>query len=130
MELILMLAAVLGVADGETVRVRNDANQIITVKLACIDVPNKLPRSHNVAATRRLKKLLPSGTSIRVSSVDKHKNGRAFGEVFVGDQSINLQLIKEGKAIIDQETLYSCYQPDEFIAAEANAKMKKIGLWR
>jgi endonuclease YncB( thermonuclease family) len=130
MELILMLAAVLGVVDGETVRVKNDANQIIIVKLACIDVPKRLSQSHSVAATQRLKKLLPSGIPIRISSINKHKNGRAFGEVFVDNRSVNLQLVEEGKAILDKETLYSCYEPEKFIQAEASAKMKKIGLWQ
>jgi endonuclease YncB( thermonuclease family) len=131
LKLILMLAAVVGVADGETVQVKNDANQTITVQLACIDVPQRIPHSQSIVATQRLKELLPSGIPITIRSVEEHKNSRLFGEVFVGNRSVNLQMVEEGKAIVDRKTLDHCPENEEkFVIAETNAKKKKIGIWQ
>jgi endonuclease YncB( thermonuclease family) len=39
LQLILMLATVVGVADGNTILVKDNAGKPITVKLACINSP-------------------------------------------------------------------------------------------
>ncbi|WP_392530516.1 thermonuclease family protein [Nostoc sp. C117] len=131
LQLILVLGTVVGVADGNTVLVKDNAGQAITVKLACINSPKATSQASALAATQRLKQLLPSKSRVVIRSTEQLNNGRTVGEVFVDNRSVNLRLVEEGNAVIDQETLYNCYETKtQFLIAEANAKNKRLGLWQ
>ncbi|MFN6500883.1 MAG: thermonuclease family protein [Nostoc sp. DedQUE01] len=131
LELILVLATVVGVADGNTILVKDDPGRPITVKLACINTPKASSDPLNLAATKRLQQLLPSQSLVVIRSTEQLNNGRTIGEVFVNNRSINLLLVEEGNAVIDRDSLYNCYETKtQYLIAEANAKNKRFGLWR
>ncbi|MDF5706664.1 MAG: thermonuclease family protein [Nostoc sp. S4] len=131
LQLVLVLATVVGVVDGNTILVKDNAGQPITVKLACINAPKATSQQSSLAATQRLKQLLPRESRVVIRSTEQLNNGRTVGEVFVDNRSVNLLLVQEGNAVIDQESLDNCYETKtQFLIGEANAKNKRLGLWR
>ena len=124
-----MLATVVGVVDGETIRAQNAEGEAATVKLACIHIPTR--KSRRVEANQRLKQLLPEGSPVIVRFADVYKEDQILGEVFLNNQSINLQMVKEGKAVVDKTSVEAdCYESrTQFLVAEANAKQRGLGLW-
>ncbi|MBD2681210.1 MULTISPECIES: thermonuclease family protein [Nostoc] len=130
-ELILVLATVVSVADANTILIKDDADRPMTVKLACINTPKTTSQQSSLAATQRLKQLLPPQVPVVIRSTEKLNNGRTIGEVFVDNRSINLLLVQEGNAVVDRDSLYNCYETKtQYLIAEANAKNKRLGLWQ
>ncbi|MEH2076797.1 MAG: thermonuclease family protein [Nostoc sp.] len=131
LELILVLATVVGVTDGNTVLVKDNGGQTIPVRLACIKAPDATGQAYTLAATQRLKQLLPPKTPVVIRSTEQLDNGRTVGEVFVDNRSVNLLLVESGNAVVDRESLQNCYESKtQFLIAEANAKNKHLGLWQ
>ncbi len=128
-ELMLILATVVGVVDGETIRAENNQGEAATVRLACINIPTQ--KSLRDAAQQRLNKLLPKDSPVVIRFVDTYRNEEIVGEVFSDNQSINLQMVKEGKAVVDKISVeQNCYESRiQYLVAEANAKQKGLGLW-
>ncbi|MGD1910946.1 MAG: thermonuclease family protein [Rivularia sp. (in: cyanobacteria)] len=128
-QLMLILATVAGVVDGETIRAQNINGEAATIKLACIDIPNG--KYHQDAATQSLKKFLPKETPVVIRFADTYRNDQIIGEVFLDNQSINLQMVKEGKAFVDKLAVEEdCYENrTQYLVAEANAKQRGLGLW-
>ncbi|MEH2440941.1 thermonuclease family protein [Nostoc sp.] len=131
LELILVLATVVGVTDGNTILVKDNGGQTIPVRLACIKAPDATGQAYTLAATQRLKQLLPPKTPVVIRSTEQLDDGRTVGEVFVDNRSVNLLLVESGNAIVDRESLQNCYESKtQFLIAEANAKNKHLGLWQ
>ncbi|MGB3641483.1 MAG: thermonuclease family protein [Rivularia sp. (in: cyanobacteria)] len=128
-ELMLILATVVGVVDGETIRAKNNQGETATIKLACIHIPTRKSRRNE--AFQRLKQLLPKGNPVVIRFADTYRESQIVGEVFLNNQSINLQMVKEGKAVVDKLSVeQNCYESRiQFMVAEANAKQRGLGLW-
>ncbi|MEH2235772.1 thermonuclease family protein [Nostoc sp.] len=131
LELILVLATVVGVADGNSILVKDNAGQTIPIRLACINAPEATNQPYSLAATQRLKQLLPPQTPVVIRSTEQLKSGGTVGEVFVDNRSVNLLLVESGNAVVDRESLQNCSESKtQFLIAEANAKNKHLGLWQ
>ena len=128
-ELMLILATVVGVVDGETIRAENNQGEGAIVKLACIDIPTL--KSRRDEATQRLRNLLPQDSPVVIRFADTYRNEQVVGEVFLDNQSINLQMVKEGQAFVDKTSVeQDCYESKtQYLVAEANAKQRGLGLW-
>ncbi len=130
LELILVLATVTGIGNGETIVVRENTGQATEVRLACINTEGSLRGPHNLAK-QRLKQLLPPGSPVVIRSVEKDESDRAVGEVYLDNRSLNLRLVEEGYAVVNRESLHNCSESKtQFLIAEANAKNKRLGLWQ
>ncbi|BAY12501.1 thermonuclease family protein [Calothrix sp. NIES-2098] len=130
-QLLLVLATVIGVADSNTIRVQDDAGRTNTVKLVCINTPKETKQQYVSAAAKKLKQLLPSGSPVVIRSVDRDPTGRILGEVYIDNRSVNLRLVEEGNAVVDRDSLDYCQESKtQFLIAEANAKNKRLGLWQ
>ena len=131
LELILVLGTIVGVADGNTILVKDNAGQTTTIKLACINAPEDTNQQSGLAATQRLKQLLPPQSRVVIRTTEQLKNGKPVGEVFVDNRSVNLLLVESGNAVVDRESLENCYETKtQFLIAEANAKNNHLGLWQ
>lgn len=127
--LILVLATIVGTVDAETIRIKDNAGQKITLKLACIHVPKATAQA--IPATQRLKQLLPPLSPVVIRRTEELGSDRIVGEVFVNNRSVNLLMVESGNAIVDRETLQNCsLNKTQYLIAEANAKNHRWGLWQ
>ncbi|BCL40110.1 thermonuclease family protein [Nostoc sp. MS1] len=130
LELILVLGTVIGIVDGQTIEVKDNAGQKITVTLACINVPKATDQGY-LATTQRLKQLLPLQSPIVIRTTEQQRTERTVGEVYVDNRSVNLLLVESGNAVVDRETIQDCSEnKTRYLIAQANAKNKHLGLWQ
>lgn len=121
---------VLSVGDGDTVRVESQ-NEVVTIRLACIDAPERAQAPWGEQATTRLAELLPIGETVLLRAVDRDRYGRVVAEIFQANQLVNLVLVSEGKAAVYRQYLGSCLENrDRYLAAEAHAQQERIGFWQ
>jgi micrococcal nuclease len=120
---------IISVGDGDTIRVRT-ADKTLTVRLSCIDSPEIQQQPYGQAASNRLKQLLPVGQAVTLSVTDTDRYGRSVAKVYTGSTSVNLALVQEGQAVVYRQYLSGCPElRDRLLAAEAQAKQKRLGLW-
>jgi endonuclease YncB( thermonuclease family) len=130
LELILVLGTVIGIVDGQTIQVKDNAGKILTVKLACINVP-KANEQTNLLEIQTLKQLVPHLSPVVIRSTEQIGNEQTVGEVYVDNRSVNLLLVESGYAVVDRETIQDCFEnKTQYLIAEANAKNKHLGLWQ
>lgn len=123
----LASVTVASVGDGDTFRAKQ-GNQTITVRLACIDAPERAQKPFGDQSSARLKQLLPVGQTVQLRQVDRDRYGRSVAEVFVGERSVNLTMIQEGQAVAYRQYLNGC-NAKQFLNAEASAKNKRLAFW-
>lgn len=120
---------VVSVGDGDTLKVQNDPTKV-TIRLACVDAPERAQSPWGQAASARLKQLLPVGQVVQLREVDRDRYGRAVAEVYVNGQSINLQMVQEGMAVIYPKYFHDCAATQaQYRQAEAIAKQQGVGVW-
>lgn len=120
---------VLSVGDGDTLKVQ-DGQTKMTVRLACVDAPERAQAPWGQAASERLKQLLPMGQVVQLREVDRDRYGRTVAEVSVNGQSINLQMVQEGMAVIYPKYFHNCTATQgQYRRAEAIAQQQGMGLW-
>jgi micrococcal nuclease len=103
---------------------------MITVRFACVDAPETAQTPWGQQSANRLKQLLPPGQAVQVREVDVDQYGRTVGELFLGNQSVNLTMVKEGQAVVYRDYLSGCADTqDQYLAAEAQAKAQRLGFW-
>jgi micrococcal nuclease len=121
---------VVSVGDGDTLRVRNQQGQTITVRLGCIDAPELKQNPWGQQSKSRLQQLLPVGQSVQVRSIERDKYKRLVAEIFVNNRSVNMTMVQEGQAVVYRQYLQACdSSKEQFLQAEADAKGKKLGFW-
>ncbi len=120
---------VISVGDGDTLRIR-EAGQVTTIRLGCIDAPERAQSPWGQKSTSRLKQLLPLDTIVQIRKIDRDRYGRTVAELFIGNKSINLQMVKDGQAVVYRQYLNGCEATkDQYLQAEAQAKQKQLGYW-
>lgn len=131
-------ATVLNIVDGDTIDVRmarcrlplNGNPQQCRIQLACIDTPEADQTPFFQQAKDRLNALIPPGTAISVRDTGRNFQERIVGEVFTRNQLLNLQLLREGKAVILCQHLNNCRASrNAYLNAEATAKREGLGVW-
>lgn len=121
-------ARVVSVGDGDTLAIRSASGQNVTVRLACIDAPERNQPGGKEAA-ERLSALLPWGTAVKVVPADKDRYGRTVGVVFA-NRNINLQLVQDGQAWVYEQYINNCpTSARELRQAQNAARQQRRGLW-
>ena len=119
---------VISTGDGDTLRVQVSGKPI-TVRLACIDAPEATQPGGKEAAAR-LGQLLRKQQSVQLRVVERDRYGRTVAEVFKNGQSVNLQLVQEGRAVVYRQYLSACANSQSrYLQAEAKAKQQKLAFW-
>jgi micrococcal nuclease len=80
---------VVSVGDGDTLRVRNQQGQPVTIRLGCVDAPELKQNPWGQQSKTRLQELLPVGQSVQVRSIERDRYKRLVAEVFVNNRSVN-----------------------------------------
>ena len=123
------LPQVISVGDGDTLRVRLQG-KIITIRLGCIDAPETAQTPWGEQSAKRLQQLLPVSQAVQVREIDRDRYGRTVGELYLGNQSVNLMMVKEGQAVVYPQYLSGCSETKEqYLQAEAQAKAQRLGFW-
>jgi endonuclease YncB( thermonuclease family) len=111
------------VHDGDTFWLNKPDGTVLKIRLASIDAP-ELAQAYGKASRDFLKKLIDQKTVV-VDVQEKDKYQRSVGVVFLNNENINRALVANGYA-----WHYLKYSRDaELSKIEADAKMKKKGLW-
>lgn len=119
---------VISTGDGDTLRVQVNGKPI-TVRLACIDAPEAAQAGGKEAAAR-LGQFLPRNQSVQLRVVELDRYGRTVAEVFKNGQSVNLQMVQEGRAAVYRQYLSACANSQgRYLQAEAKAKQRKLAFW-
>jgi endonuclease YncB( thermonuclease family) len=120
---------VVGVADGDTVTVLDEAKTQHKVRLTGIDAPEKA-QPFGTRSKQSLSDMVFNKTVI-VETHKRDRYGRDLGKVLVDGMDANLEQIKRGMA-----WHYKAYQRDQsvddrrtYADAENEAKSAKRGLW-
>jgi micrococcal nuclease len=116
------------VGDGDTIRVRDAAGQLVTVRLACIDAPETAQGPPGAEATAALRQLLAVGPlELRPQTVDRY--GRTVAEVFAAGRNVNLEMVRTGSAFVFYRYLRDC-NGAAYEQAEQQAQRFRQGVWR
>ena len=125
----LELPQVVSVGDGDTLRIRH-SGKTTTVRLGCLDAPESTQAPWGQQSANRLKQLLPAGQAVQMREIERDRYGRTVAELFLGNQSVNLMMVKEGQAVVYRDYLSGCADTqDQYLAAEAQAKAQRLGFW-
>jgi len=127
------------IIDGDTLEVSmsqcripgNGNSQLCRLQLACIDGPDYGDSPFFEAAKNRLETLIPRGTIISVSDTGKSSHQRIVAEVFKDNTSINLQLVREGKASLFCKHLNDTCPSSKsaYLNAQNSARKAGLGVW-
>ena len=118
------------VGDGDTIRVRGGDGKQTTIRLACIDAPERAQGESGARATATLRGLLPSAgrtVEIRPQTIDHY--GRTIAEVYAGGENMNLSLVRSGAVYVYRRYLNGCDR-STYLQAEADAERRRLGVWR
>lgn len=119
--------SILSVGDGDTVRVVSDEGNK-TIRLACIDAPEKAQAPYGSNAKAFLLKSIPVGSKVSIKPFTTDRYGRLVAEVFSNGNNINLQVVRSGNAFVYRSFLKGC-DKDAYLGAENEAKANKLGIW-
>lgn len=118
---------VTAVTGGDTIKVRDEKNRQHTVRLAGLDAPEKF-QTYGQRAEDSLRELVfQRGVSVEIAG----QGGP--GKVLLADgKDMNLELLKRGFAWYDKSRAQDLSAEDRaaYAAAEAEARMQRVGLWR
>ena len=114
---------VIKIADGDTLTLLTDSDKKIRIRLAGIDTPERKQPFGNTAKNALAKLVFQKKILIETQTKDRY--GRIVGTVFLDNQNVNNELIRQGMAWV-----YKKYTDNEILyELEAQAKTRRIGLW-
>jgi endonuclease YncB( thermonuclease family) len=120
-------ASVLSIGDGDTIRVRQ-GNELVTVRLACIDAPETAQQPHGQQSRAYLQQRLPVGREVTLEVKTSDRYGRTVAEVISGT-NINLLLVEAGQALAYRQYLGGC-DAKAYLDAEGRASRARLGVWQ
>jgi micrococcal nuclease len=124
----LPTATVLSVGDGDTLRVQGQDGPI-TIRLACVDAP-ETNQAYGPEATLRLRQLLSTGQPVEVRAIERDRYDRTVAEIYSGGQSVGLQLVREGYAVVYEQYISGCAATaDDYRQAESAARHARRNFW-
>ncbi|MEH2043280.1 thermonuclease family protein [Nostoc sp.] len=116
------------ITDGDSIWINKNGKKT-EVRLACIDAPEG-KQFWGQQATNRLAELSPPGQKIELRETGRDRYNRTVAEIFVAGQSVNLQMVQEGNAVVYLQYLNNCASnKNQYLQAEEYAKIQKFGFW-
>ncbi|MBU2525001.1 MAG: thermonuclease family protein [Bacteroidetes bacterium] len=114
---------VVGISDGDSFRLKLENNEIIRVRLAYLDCPERGQDFYQKAKHFSSGQIFKKSVLIKVTDTDRY--GRKVGIVYYGDKILNEELLKNGFA-----WHYTQYSNSAVLQElENQARIAKIGLW-
>ena len=119
----VILGTIVGVTDGDTVTVLDSSNTTHKVRLKHIDAPER--RQDFGTQSKKFLSAQVFNKKVRVQWSEKDRYQRTLGDIFLGDQWINKDMVSSGFAWHYRQYSDSA----EVAAAERSARSNKVGLW-
>lgn len=114
---------VIGIMDGDTIKILTKDNQQVKIRFNQIDAPEKdQPWGQN--SKQALSDLI-FGKQVTVTDTSTDKYGRTLGIVMLGSININKQQVANGNAWAYRQYL----KDQDYVSLETQAKAAKKGLW-
>jgi micrococcal nuclease len=126
---VILRGKVVGISDGDTVKVLVANQHLIRVRIAFLDSPEK-HQAFGDRARRAMSELIFSReVELRPHAIDRY--GRLVAQVFVNGADAGLEMIRQGYA-----WCYERYLPEagpdiqtSYRRAQDEARAKRLGLW-
>ncbi|ERN41347.1 thermonuclease-like protein [Rubidibacter lacunae KORDI 51-2] len=115
------------VYDGDTLRVTNGPQEL-KIRFCGIDAPEK-DQPFGVASRDYLRSLLPDGAEVAIAQIELDRYERTVAEVFLGDESVNAQMVRAGLAWHYERYSGNCPSRAEIVQAEAEARSQGLGVF-
>jgi endonuclease YncB( thermonuclease family) len=120
---------VVGVSDGDTITVLDQANRQHKIRLAGIDAPEKAQAFGNKSKQSLSDMVYDREVNVLWDKEDRYK--RVVGKVMINSVDVNLQQLNKGlawhyKKYQDEQ---SAVDREQYADAEANARRSRVGLW-
>ena len=124
-----IVGRVTGLADGDTITVLVDGHDMVTVRLAGIDAPEKA-QPFGAASKKHLSDRV-FGRTVTVEWMKRDKYGRVIGRVLVDGEDVCLDQVRSGLAwhYKHYANEQAANQRIAYAAAEEQARLDKAGLW-
>lgn len=122
---------VVGISDGDTVRVLDAGHRVHKVRLAWIDAPERDMPFGQVARQALAQRIFRRQVSVEV--MDKDRYGREVAVIRLDGVDINLQQLSDGFAWHYQHYArkgQTSAEFDRYAAAQGEARAAGRGLWR
>lgn len=128
-ETTVLQGRVIGVSDGDTLTVLDEARISRRIRLLGIDAPEKGQPWGKVAKQVLLDRVINRSVMVLVQSRDRY--GRTVGEVLLGGEDVNLEMIRDGLAWHDPRYAKNQFPGDaaRCAHAESEARRTRLGLW-
>lgn len=124
-----LIGRVVGVSDGDTVKILDETNRQWKIRLMGIDAPEK-KQAFGQRSKSNLSDLVFNKTvSVEYSKRDKY--GRTVGKILVNGLDANLEQVKAGMAwhYKQYEREQSQHDRQAYSNAEVRARSERLGLW-
>lgn len=110
--------------DGDTLRATCEGWKV-KIRLYCIDAPEIDQRPWGIEARDHLRAIASRSVRVVERDRDRDRYGRLVGEVFAGERSLNLAMVRDGYAAV-----YPKYCKERrYYAEERRAKSADRGIW-
>lgn len=117
-------AKVVGIIDGDTIRVLDSENKMIKIRLYGIDCPEKKQAFGNEAKKFTSSMVFNKDVEIERKDVDRYK--RIVANVYKDDKCLNEELVRAGFAWVYPQY----YKGTQWYEYQKTAKAERMGLWR
>lgn len=127
------VVSLLSVIDGDTVRVAQEGQQPVSVRILGIKafeagIAKDVVAPYGQAAIDTLQRLMANNpVRVLLHSTPKDKHGRYIATLYVDDQDIGLRLVKEGLAMV--YTVYPFPAMSFYLQEQELARAGRRGLW-
>lgn len=124
-----IFARVVGISDGDTVTVLAEGNKRIKVRLQGIDAPER-SQAFGMKSRQNLANLI-FGKNVQIKSHGLDKYKRTLGTIYIDDQDINEQMVKDGFAWFYRRYAkdLTTEQASRYEEVETEARDRERGLW-
>ena len=115
---------VIRIVDGDTLKLRVAKDEVVSIRLAQIDAPEKAQPYGDMATSALSALALGKRARVEVVAIDRY--GRTVGEVYVREIHVNLEMVRSGHA-----WAYTRYVESlAIIDVENEARRLERGLWK
>ena len=126
----VLIGTVVGVSDGDTIKVLDSNKKEHKIRLMGIDAPEKKQNFGSASKQALSNYIYQREVTVEYKKKDRYQ--RILGKVILDKQNICLTMISDGMAwhYKDYEKEQSKTDRDLYSQAEVKARNGKIGLWR